>query len=129
MFNNFSIFFWNVRGIMFLLLCLFSMIVCVKCDIVIIFEYKFKLNNVLYLDLIYFDYNSYIWLEFINIFIYCLCFLGKGGIVVMYKKEFELFICELIDFDFLCIIGLEIRWLYDYFLYIFGVYFLLDNSI
>lgn len=100
-----------VRGLLFLLLCLFSMFDCVKCDFVIMFEYKFKLNNVLYLGLIYFEYKSYIWIEFINIFIYCLCFLCEGGIVVMYKKEFELFICELNDLDFLCIIGLEIRWL------------------
>lgn len=115
MFNDFSIFFVNVRDIMFLLLCLFSMFDWVKCDIVIILEYKFKLNNVLYLDLIYFDYKIYIWIEFIDIFIYCLYFLGKGGIVIMYKKEFEFFICKIIDFDFLCIIWLDIKWLYDCF--------------
>lgn len=71
MFYNFSIFVWNVRGIMFFLLCLLNMFDFVKCDIVIIFEYKFKCDNVLYLDFVYFDYFSYVCIEFIgnNIFI------------------------------------------------------------
>lgn len=115
MFYNFSIFVWNVRGIMFFLLCLLNMFDFVKCDIVIIFEYKFKCDNVLYLDFVYFDYFSYVCIEFIgiNIFIQCLCYLGKGGIVIMYKKEFELFICLLIDLDFICIIGIEFKMLCD----------------
>lgn len=57
-----------------------------------------------------------------NTSIQCLCYLGKGGIAIMYKKELELSICLLINLDSTRIIGIELRQSCDRSVFIFGAF-------
>lgn len=49
-------------------------------------------------------------------------------LAIMYKKELELCICELTDFNSSRIIGLDIKRSHDRSLYIFGIYLPFDNT-
>lgn len=64
MFINLNIVFWNVCGIMLLFVCLLNFLEYLNCDIVILFEYKFKYSNVNYLDIIYLNYLSFVYFDF-----------------------------------------------------------------
>lgn len=111
--NDLSILSVNVRDIMSSSLCLSSMIDRVKCDIAIISEHKRKPNNASYLDSIHPDYKTYTQIESTDTSKHCSHFLGKGGIAIMYKKELELSICKITDFDFSRIIWLDIKRSHD----------------
>lgn len=54
-------------------------------------------------------------------------YLGMGGIGIMYKREIEQSICELVDIYSSCTIGLQIKRHCDRSLYIFGVYLPADE--
>lgn len=98
---------------MLLFVCLLNFLEYLNCDIVILFEYKFKYSNVNYLDIIYLNYLSFVYFDFeiinvIWVFFY-FCFLGKGGISIMFKKDIEMLIFEIFDIDFFRFIVVELK--------------------
>lgn len=79
--------FWNVWGIILLILLVCLLLEKLKCDIVILLEYKFSKNFVNYFNSIYFDYYSILKIDSDLEDSFVLWYCGKGGVVIFINKN------------------------------------------
>lgn len=120
---------WNVRGVILFIICLLIFLEKEKCDILVIIEYKFKESIYNYFDFIYNEYVCFVKFDDENIMYGNLVFIGKGGVVIMYKKFLMFFVKEVSCYNIRWIIGIKFDDYFGNIYYIIGVYLLVDSNI